>query len=125
MQQHNKTTQKIIDFDDVTQENIKEHNLYWSQFLDHLYRILMIGGSESGKTKSSFNPISQQPDADEIYLYVKDPYEAKYQFLINKQETTGLKRFNDSQMIWMIFLKILKNTIQTRKVKHQSYHCLW
>ena len=64
MQQHNKTTQKIINFDDVTQENIKEHNLYWSQFLDHLYRILMIGGSESGKTKSLFNPISQQPDID-------------------------------------------------------------
>ena len=32
-----------------------------------------------------------------MYLYAKDPYEAKYQFLINKQESTGLKHFNDSK----------------------------
>ena len=30
-----------------------------------------------------------------MYLYVKDPYEEKYQFLINKRESTGLKNFND------------------------------
>ena len=28
-------------------------------------------------------------------FYAKDPYEAKYQFLINKRESTGLKYFND------------------------------
>ena len=28
-------------------------------------------------------------------MYAKDPYEAKYQFLINKKETTGLKHYND------------------------------
>ena len=28
-------------------------------------------------------------------MYTKDPYEAKYQFLINKRESTGLKHFND------------------------------
>ena len=27
--------------------------------------------------------------------YAKDSYEAKYQFLINKRESTGLKNFND------------------------------
>ena len=32
-----------------------------------------------------------------IYLYTKDPYEVKYQFLINKRESTGLKHFNDSK----------------------------
>ena len=31
----------------------------------------------------------------EIYLYAKDPYEAKYQFLINKRESIGLKHIND------------------------------
>ena len=41
--------------------------------------------------------INKQPDIDEIYLYAKDPYEAKYQFLINKRESTGLKHFNDTQ----------------------------
>ena len=28
-------------------------------------------------------------------MYAKDPYEAKYQFLINKRESTGLKHLND------------------------------
>ena len=27
-------------------------------------------------------------------MYAKDPYEAKYQFLINKRESTGLKHFH-------------------------------
>ena len=34
-------------------------------------------------------------DIDRTYLFAKDPYEAKYQFLINKRESTGLKRFGD------------------------------
>ena len=57
----------------------------------------MIGGSGSGKTNSLFNLINQQPDIDKIYLYAKDPYEAKYQLLINKRESTGLKYLNDSK----------------------------
>ena len=39
--------------------------------------------------------INNQPDIFKIYLYAEDPYEAKYQFLINKRESTGLKHFND------------------------------
>ena len=35
----------MIDFDDATKENIKEHNPNWSQIPDHPYRILIIGGS--------------------------------------------------------------------------------
>ena len=31
-------------------------------------------------------------------MYAKDPYEAKYQFLINKRESTGLKHFNDPKV---------------------------
>ena len=38
-----------------------------------------------------------KPDIGKIYLYAKDPYEAKYQFLINKRERTSLKHFNDSK----------------------------
>ena len=30
-------------------------------------------------------------------MYAKDPYKAKYQFLINKQESTGLKHLNESR----------------------------
>ena len=62
---------------------------------DHPYKILIIGGSGSGKTNALLNLINNQPDIDKIYLYAKDPYEAKYQFLINKKESTGLKHFND------------------------------
>ena len=32
-----------------------------------------------------------------IYLYAKDTFDAKYQYLINKRESTGLKYFNDSK----------------------------
>ena len=28
-------------------------------------------------------------------MYAKDPYEARYQFLINKKKITGLKGLND------------------------------
>ena len=43
------------------------------------------------------NLISHEPDIDKIYLYAKDPYEAKYQLLINKRESTGSKYLNDSK----------------------------
>ena len=76
----------MINFGDVTKENIKQNNPNWPQIPDHPYRILMIGGSGSGKTNSLFHLISQQPDIDKIYLYVKDPYEAKHQFSINKEK---------------------------------------
>ena len=40
---------------------------------------------------------NHEPDTDEIILYAKDPYEAKYQSLINKRESAGLKYLNDSK----------------------------
>ena len=69
---------KLIKSDDVTKENIKEHNPDWQQILDHLYRILITGGFGSEKTNLLFYLISHQPDIDKIYLYAKDAYEAKY-----------------------------------------------
>ena len=85
----------MINFDDYANENITEHNQKWSYILDHPYRILIIGGSGSGKTHALLNLINSLLDIDKIDLYAKDPYEAKYQFLINKRENTGLKHFND------------------------------
>ena len=41
------------------------------------------------------NLIENQPDIDKIYLYAKDPYEAKYQYLINKREGVGIDHFSD------------------------------
>ena len=64
----------MINFDDYTNENIIEHNLKWPYIPDHPYRILIIGGSGSGKTNVLLNLINNQPD---IYLYAKDPYEKK------------------------------------------------
>ena len=47
--------------------------------------------------QNSYNLISQQPDIGKIHLYAKDSYEAKYQFLINKQKSTGSNHLNNSQ----------------------------
>ena len=55
----------------------------------------IIGGSGSGKTNALLNPINNQPDINKIFLYAKDPCEAKYQFLIDKRESIRLKHFND------------------------------
>ena len=87
----------MINFDDVVKEKIKEHNPNWPQIPDHPYRILITGGSGSGKTNSLFSLISHQPDIDKIYLPAKDPHESKYQFLVNKQESAGLNHLNDSK----------------------------
>ena len=42
---------KKINFDDVTNQNIKKHNPNWPQIPDHPYRILITTGSGSGKIK--------------------------------------------------------------------------
>ena len=41
------------------------------------------------------NLIENQPDIDKIYLYAKDPYESKHQYLINERESLGINNFND------------------------------
>ena len=95
MWQYNKTMQKMINFDDVIKEETKWHNPNWPQIPDDPYRILITGGSRSGKKNSLFNLINQQPDIDKVYLYAKDPYEAKYQIYIKKREDVGTKHFDD------------------------------
>ena len=63
----------------------------------HEYIILIIIGSGSVKTNLLLNLIENQPDIDKRYLYAKDPYEAKYQCLINKRESVGINHFNDTK----------------------------
>ena len=41
------------------------------------------------------NFIENQPHIDKTYLYAKDSYESKDQYLINIREKVGLKSFND------------------------------
>ena len=58
-------------------------------------RILIIEGPGSGKRNALLNLINNQSDIDKTYLYAKDTYEAKYQFLVKKRESVSLKTFND------------------------------
>ena len=51
--------QKMMNFDDVMKENIKEHKPNWLQIHDPPHKILMTEGSGSGKTNSLFNLINQ------------------------------------------------------------------
>ena len=52
---------KMINFDNYT-----EHNLKWPYIPDHPYKILIVGGSGSGKTNALLNLINNQPDIDKI-----------------------------------------------------------
>ena len=83
----------MINFDNYTNENKTEHNPKWPYIPDHPYRILIVGGSGSGKTNALSNLIHNQPD--KIYLYANDPYETKYHYLINKREKEGLDHLKD------------------------------
>ena len=77
----------MINFDNVWRENIKEHNPNWPQ-----NRILIIGGgSISGKINTLLTLKNHKPDTGKNYLNTEDPYEAKYQFLINKHENVRFK----------------------------------
>ena len=87
----------MINFDDATKENIKKHNPNWPQILNNPYRMLIIGGSGSGKANSLFNLISHQSDVNKTYLYAKDAFEGKYRLLISKEESKGLKHLKDSK----------------------------
>ena len=85
----------MTNFDEYTNENRMNRNPNQPHILDHSYRILIIGVPGSGKTNALLKLINNQPDIDKIYLYAKDPYKYKYQILINKRESIGLKHFND------------------------------
>ena len=84
----------MINFDDYASENKIEHNKIWPYTPDHPYKVLIIGGSGCGKTNALLNLIENQPDIDKIYLYAKDPYEAKYRYLISIREKEGIDHFD-------------------------------
>ena len=85
----------MINLDDYTNENKTEHKSKWRHIRDHPYRILIVGGSGSGKINGLLNLINNQTNIDKIYSHAKDPFEAKYQYLINKREKIGLNHYDD------------------------------
>ena len=85
----------MINFDDYANEYKTEHNRNWSYIPNKSYRILIIGGSGSGKTYVLLNLIENQPYTDKMYLYAKDPYEAKYQYLINKRDPKAFIEYSN------------------------------
>ena len=93
----------MINFDDYVNENKIEHNKHWPYIPDYPYRILIAGGSGSGKTNILLNLGENQPDIDKIYLYAKDPYEAifiyqfynMYQYLIKIRGKVGIDHHDD------------------------------
>ena len=89
----------MINFDDYINENQIRHNSNWPYIPDYRYRIIIIGGSGSGKANSLWNLINNRPDIDKIYLYAKDPYEAKYQYLIKKFEKVRLNHYDDLKAV--------------------------
>ena len=86
---------KIINLDSITNKNNKEHNEKLPYIPHHPYRILIIGGSGSRKTKALINSINEKNNIDKIYLYAKNLSKPKYEFLIKKRENVGIKHLND------------------------------
>ena len=71
------------------------------------------------------NLINHQSDIDKIHLFAKDPYKAKYQFLVKKHEDVRIKHLNDpkafieySNDMHDMCIKTLKNIIQERNAKY-------
>ena len=81
------------------------HNPNKAYIPDHPYRIVIIGGSGTGKTNVLLNLIkNKRPGIYKIYLCVKDPFKWRYQLLINGSESIGIKKSKKSK----VFINCLK-----------------
>ena len=81
----------MLNLDNITNVNNKEHNKKWQFIVDQPNRILIIGGSGSEKTNALLYLISQQI----CHLHAKDLSKPKYECLTKKHEDVWIKHFND------------------------------
>ena len=70
------------------------------------------------KHKRVLNLINHESNIDEIFLYAKDPYEAKHQLLIKKRESTDIKCLNDSKGFLKYSNDMDENTIHLKNEKY-------
>ena len=113
----------MINLDNIVNNKNEKHNEKWPYIPDHPYRILIMGGSGSGKTNALLHLINEQKDIDKIYLYAKDLSESKYEYSIKNRETAGIKHLNDAKAFiecsnTMMFMRILTTITQKEKEKH-------
>ena len=87
----------MIHLDNIVNNNNQQDNEKWPYIPNHPYRILIIGGSGSGKTNALLHLINEKKDIDKIYLYAKDLSDSKYEYLIRNRENAGIKHLNDSK----------------------------
>ena len=74
------------------------HNPNWPYILDNFYIILINGDSGSGKSNVLQNLIkNQRSDIDKICLYVKNPFQSKYQLLINGREKVRIETLKNTK----------------------------
>ena len=86
----------MINLDSITNKNNKKRNEKWPYIPDHPERILIIGGSGSGKANTLINLINEQNDIDKICLYARNLNKPKYKILIKKRKDVGIKHLNDA-----------------------------
>ena len=80
-----------------------KNNEKWPYIPDHPSRILIIGGSWSGKTNILLNLRNEQKDIDKIYLYAKDLSEPKYEYLDDVYENIDNNNPNKNRTILIVF----------------------
>ena len=105
----------MINLDSATNENNKKHNEKWPYIPDHPYRIIIIGGSRSGKTNALLNLIKEQDYhdvIDKIYLYARDLSEPKYEYLIKKREDAGIKNL-DNPNTFIVFSNAMDDVYES------------
>ena len=70
----------------------------------------------------------QQPDVDKICLYVKDPFEWKYQLLINRREKIGDKELKNPKLFfdyWQTIDDVYENLEDYYKTNQKSVNSVW